>query len=96
MSESARPKKIHVAHILVQHEYEAQDLAKKIATGSDFSEMAAKFSSCPSRQKGGDLGEMATNRLNQDFVEAAIKLQTNEVSGPIRTRFGWHLIKKIS
>lgn len=96
MPEDSRPKKIHVAHILVQHEYEAQDLAKKIAMGSDFSQLATKFSSCPSRQRGGDLGEMATNRLNQDFVEAAIKLQPDEISAPVRTRFGWHLIKRIN
>lgn len=81
-------------HILTSHEYEAQDIERKLKEGADFLELAKKFSICPSALQGGDLGDLTgrLSRLDEDFLEAAKKLKPGEYSGPIRTRFGYHLI----
>lgn len=86
---------IHVHHILVQHEYQAQDLLKQIESGADFNELAKKYSLCPSGTRGGDLGPVEPDRLVEAFATAAQALQSGETSGPVRTQFGYHLIKKI-
>jgi len=85
---------IKARHILVTHEYEAQDLVKKLAEGKTFSELAASFSKCPSGKRGGDLGEFGRGRMVPAFEEAAFGLKVNEVSGPVRTQFGYHLIQR--
>lgn len=87
--------KIHVSHILVTYQYEAEDLLKKIAEGQSFSELAQRHSMCPSSKQGGDLGPVDSRRLDEDFAEAAKKLAVGEVSPIVRTRFGYHLIQKI-
>lgn len=86
-----------VKHILVAHRYEADDLLSKIkadpqSTEKTFIKLAEKFSKCSSRKIGGDLGLVADRRLDPDFAEAASHLKPGQVSEPIRTRFGYHLI----
>lgn len=85
---------IKARHILVEQEFEAQDILKKIGEGSTFEELAQKFSKCPSRARGGDLGEFGRGRMVPSFEEAAFSLGVNEVSGPVRTQFGYHLIQR--
>ncbi len=85
---------IRASHILVDHEYEAQDLLKKIQDGSSFEELAQKFSKCPSSQDGGDLGHFSKDVMVPEFDKAAFALQVEELSAPIRTQFGYHLIKR--
>lgn len=87
---------IHCRHILVEQEYEAQDLTKKIAAGEKFEDLARKFSRCPSAKQGGDLGKFGRGRMVESFEEAAFALQPGQVSGPVRTRFGYHLIQRLS
>lgn len=87
--------KIHARHILVNHQYEAEDLLRQLAKGRDFSELAQKHSQCPSRDQGGDLGEVDPRRLDPDFVEAYDALKFNQISKPVRTRFGYHLIQRM-
>jgi parvulin-like peptidyl-prolyl isomerase len=83
-----------VWHILVEHLYEAQDLERKLAQGAEFSELAKKHSRCESRNSGGRLGNVLQSKnLNEDFREAALALRENEISKPVRTSFGHHLIK---
>ncbi len=77
------------------HEYEAQDLLRKLSAGESFSTLAQKFSSCGSARSGGDLGAIDLHRLDVDFAEAAQKLSAGEVSPVVRTRFGHHLIKRL-
>lgn len=89
-------KVIHVRHILVKHAYEAEDLLKKIKKPEDFSVLAEKYSQCPSSVNGGDLGVIEVHRLDFDFVEAAENLKPGQISKPVRTRFGYHLIMKVS
>jgi peptidyl-prolyl cis-trans isomerase C len=86
--------KIKASHILVENEYEAQDLIKKLESGTSFEDLARKFSKCPSGQRGGSLGEFGKGRMVAPFEEAAFALQVNEISGPVRTQFGYHLIKR--
>jgi parvulin-like peptidyl-prolyl isomerase len=88
--------KIHVAHILVGQKFEAEDLLRKLSEGKPFDELARKFSKCPSAANGGDLGEVDGRRLDADFLEAALALGPGGVSVPVRTRFGYHLIKRLT
>ena len=81
-------------HILVDHDYEIQDLLKKIEEGKTFEELAKDFSKCPSGQQGGDLGHFSKGQMVKPFEEAAFALEVGEVSGPVQTQFGYHLIKR--
>ena len=86
--------KIKARHILVSEEFEAKDLEKKLAEGKTFEELAQTFSKCPSGKSGGDLGEFGQGRMVPSFDKAAFALGVNEVSPPIRTQFGYHLIQR--
>lgn len=86
--------KIKARHILIAQEYEAEDLLKKIAEGSTFEDLAQKFSKCPSGKRGGDLGEFGRGRMVPSFEEAAFELEINQVSKPVKTQFGYHLIQR--
>ena len=85
---------IKARHILVDQEFQAQDIVKKLAEGKTFEEMASKFSKCPSGKRGGDLGEFGRGRMVPSFEEAAFALKPGEVSAPVRTQFGYHLIQR--
>lgn len=86
--------RIKARHILVEHEHECQDLLKKLQEGKSFEDLAKSFSKCPSAHRGGDLGEFGRGRMVQPFDEAAFALSVGEVSPPVRTRFGYHLIQR--
>lgn len=86
--------KISAKHILVKQEFEAQDLLKKLKDGLSFEELATKFSTCPSSQQGGDLGEFGKGQMVKAFEEAAFALEVGEVSAAVRTQFGYHLIQR--
>ncbi len=85
---------IKASHILVENEHEAQDLVKKIAEGSKFEDLAKQFSTCPSGKSGGSLGKFGKGQMVAPFEVAAFALKPGEVSGPVRTQFGYHLIKR--
>ncbi len=78
------------------YQYEAEDLLKKIQGGADFSDLARRFSKCGSASQGGDLGPVDSGRLDESFAEVACALSVGEISTVVRSRFGYHLIKKIS
>ena len=88
--------KLHLAHILVAQDFEAQDLLRKLKENISFEDLAKKFSSCPSAKAGGDLGVTALSRLDSVFAEAAGKLKPLEISPVVKTRFGYHLIKRLA
>lgn len=90
---AAEFKAIKASHILVNTENEAWALKTKITEGENFEELAKKYSKCPSGEKGGDLGFFAPGQMVPDFEEAAANTPIGEVSDPIKTKFGWHLIK---
>ena len=85
---------IQAKHILVENEYEAKDLERKLNEGVAFEELAKKFSKCPSGREGGDLGSFGKGQMVRPFEEAAFALKVGEVSGPVKTQFGYHLIKR--
>jgi peptidyl-prolyl cis-trans isomerase C len=88
-------QKISAKHILVNHEHEAVDILKKIEAGETFEKMAQDFSFCPSGKDGGNLGEFPKGAMVQTFEKAAFALQVGEISKPVRTQFGFHIIKRI-
>jgi len=85
---------MRASHILVEHEHEIQDLQKKLAEGEPFDDLARIFSKCPSSRQGGDLGQFKKGQMVDTFEEAAFALQVGETSKPVRTRFGYHLIRR--
>lgn len=87
-------KSIKASHILVQQEFEATDLIKKLEAGEEFSQLAKDFSLCPSGKEGGDLGFFSKGQMVKPFEDAAFGLDIGGVSGPVRTQFGYHLIKR--
>lgn len=88
-------KTVKALHILVDHEHEAQDLIKKLNDGIKFQELAKDYSNCPSGQSGGSLGEFGKGQMVAPFETAAFSLNIDEVSEPVKTQFGYHLIKRI-
>jgi peptidyl-prolyl cis-trans isomerase C len=87
-------KPFKVFHILVKHEYEAQDIIKKLHEGMSFTQAAMKFSSCASARDGGALGPYKPGRFVETFDEAVTVLPLDTISPPIRTQFGYHIILK--
>jgi len=80
------------AHILVETEKEAQAIKAELDTGADFAMTAQEKSVGPSGPNGGDLGRFGQGRIAPDFETAVIALAPGEVSDPVQTQFGWHVI----
>ncbi|WP_432402733.1 peptidylprolyl isomerase [Wukongibacter sp. M2B1] len=89
------PESIQASHILVKEEEEINKVAKEIEGGLDFEEAAAKYSTCPSKQRGGDLGFFTRGQMVPEFENAAFAMKEGEVSEPVKTQFGYHLIKLV-
>jgi len=85
---------IAAKHILVEQEFEAKDIQKKLDEGTSFEDLARDFSKCPSGQSGGDLGNFGRGMMVKPFEDAAFALEVGEVSGIVKTQFGFHLIKR--
>lgn len=88
--------KITAQHILVDQKFEAEDILKKIELGDDFDTLAKDYSSCGSASDGGRLGEFGKGMMVTDFENAAFELEVGEVSRPVQTQFGFHIIKRLS
>ncbi|KYC44787.1 MAG: peptidylprolyl isomerase [Candidatus Methanofastidiosum methylothiophilum] len=86
-------KEVHAAHILVKSEVLAKEILEKINSGDKFSDLAKKYSECPSGKKGGDLGFFSRQKMVKEFEKAAFEGNVGSVVGPVKTQFGWHLIK---
>ena len=85
---------IRASHILVKTEDEANELYDEIKAGKDFAAAAAEVSLCPSGASGGDLGYFGKGMMVKPFEDAAFELkEMGDVSEPVETQFGWHLIK---
>jgi len=85
---------IRASHILVTNEPFCKELIERIKKGESFEALAAQFSKCPSGKKGGDLGSFGKGQMVPQFENAAFKLKVGEISGPVKTQFGYHIIKK--
>lgn len=82
-------------HILVKTKEEADKLLVQLNQGADFSKLALKHSQCPSKKNGGSLGEFNRGEMVKAFDETVFKGPLLKVQGPIKTRFGYHLIETI-
>ncbi len=69
-------------------------IAAEIEGGADFADMAREHSTCPSSRDGGSLGSFGRGMMVQPFDEAAFQLEVGEISGPVETNFGVHLIHR--
>ncbi len=80
-------------HILVDTKEECEKLKEKIVAGSDFADVARDRSKCPSGKQGGDLGEFGQGQMVKEFDDVVFSAEINQVHGPIKTQFGYHLIE---
>jgi parvulin-like peptidyl-prolyl isomerase len=100
------PEEVHARHILIrvpegaseaeiaQAKKQIEDIKKELENGADFAELAKKYSQDPgSAPNGGDLGFFSRGRMVQEFEDAAFSLEPGQISDPVRTQFGFHLIK---
>jgi len=85
---------VRASHILVADLNTAVTLKQKIAEGSDFGQLASEHSSCPSGRNGGDLGMFGRGMMVKPFEDVAFGTEVGQVSGPVQTQFGYHLIKR--
>lgn len=86
-------EQVRAKHILVDTEEEATNIKAQIEGGLSFEEAAQNNSKCPSSSNGGDLGFFTRGRMVPEFENAAFELNVGEVSAPVQTQFGFHLIK---
>ena len=85
-------QEIHARHILLPTEEEAKKALARVKGGEDFAKVATELSKDPSGN-GGDLGWFTKDRMVPEFSDAAFKLKEGEISEPVKTQFGWHIIK---
>ena len=91
--QNQKGNKMKASHILVDSLNKAQAILGNINT-SNFAQMAQLNSSCPSRANGGDLGEFGPGQMVKPFEDAVVALQVGEISQPVQTQFGYHIILK--
>ena len=82
------------SHILVKEKALADALRKRISQGASLASLAKEFSTCPSKSSGGDLGWFSPGKMVKPFEDAVKKLSHGSVSQPVKTQFGYHIIKK--
>lgn len=91
------PTKLHIAHILVPTEEEAKEIKAKLDKGEDFAKLAKEHGTDGTKDKGGDLGTVpvVNSGFDEDFMDGAMQLKNGEISSPVKTQFGYHIIKMI-
>ncbi|GAA5213244.1 peptidylprolyl isomerase [Corallincola platygyrae] len=88
-------QKAQAIHILVKTQKEAAALKQQLDKGADFGKLARKHSQCPSGKRGGDLGEFRRGEMVKPFDDVVFKRELLKVHGPVKTPFGYHLIKTL-
>ena len=87
-------QEVHARHILVETEDEAKAVLADLKKGGDFAAIAKEKSKDPgSKESGGDLGYFTKDQMVPEFAEVAFKLDKGQLSDPVKTQFGWHVIK---
>jgi len=86
-------EEVHARHILVPTEDEAKAILAQLKGGADFATLAKEKSKDPGAAEGGDLGYFTIEQMVPEFAEVAFKLGKGELSDPVKTQFGWHIIK---
>jgi peptidyl-prolyl cis-trans isomerase C len=86
-------QEVHARHILVETEDQAKAVEEELKKGADFAELAKKKSKDPGASDGGDLGFFTKDQMVPEFSAVAFSLEPGKVSDPVKTQFGWHVIK---
>ncbi|MGZ4163718.1 MAG: peptidylprolyl isomerase [Tumebacillaceae bacterium] len=93
-SQFTTPEQITASHILVATEDEAKKVETRLKNGEDFAKVAKEVSTDTSnKDKGGDLGTFGKGTMVAEFDKAAFALKAGEISAPVKTEYGWHVIK---
>ncbi len=82
------------SHILVKDQATAEKLYERVKKGESFESLARQYSTCPSKSKGGDLGWFSEGQMVAPFENAVRRMSTGSISKPVRTQFGYHIIRK--
>jgi len=93
IKQTPNEEEVHARHILVATEGEAKDIEAQLKKGADFATLAKEKSKDPGAAEGGDLGYFTKEQMVPEFAEAAFKLEKGQTSDPVKTQFGWHIIK---
>ena len=83
---------VRCSHILVKEQAQAQTLLAELKAGADFAAKANELSQCPSGKSGGDLGAFARGAMVKEFDAVAFDLSPGELSGIVKTKFGYHIL----
>jgi peptidyl-prolyl cis-trans isomerase C len=89
------PNQVRCAHILVKSEATAKEVLEKLNKGESFGKLAETYSIDGSRKRGGDLGMFPRGVMVKEFENAAFSLEKGQVSGIVKTQFGYHIIKRL-
>jgi peptidyl-prolyl cis-trans isomerase C len=93
IKQTPNEQEVRARHILVATEGEAKDIEAQLKSGADFAKLAKEKSKDPGAAEGGDLGYFTKDQMVPEFAEAAFKLDKGQVSDPVKTQFGWHIIR---
>ncbi len=88
-----KPERVKASHILVDSKEKAMVVLEEIEKGLSFAEAASQYSSCPSKERGGDLGFFGRGQMVPEFEAVSFEMQIGEISQPVETQFGYHLIQ---
>ena len=83
----------NASHILVAEEDKANEIYEKVKNGEDFASLAKEFSTCPSKEKGGELGTFTRGQMVKEFEDAVFNDEVGAITEPVKTQFGYHIIK---
>ena len=86
-------EEVRARHILVENEDEAKAILEQIKGGADFATLAKEKSKDPGAADGGDLGYFTKDQMVPQFADVAFKMYPGQLSNPVKTQFGWHVIK---
>src|SRR5260370_1068890 len=86
-------EEVHARHILVESEDEAKAIVEQVKGGADFAAVAKEKSKDPGAADGGDLGYFTKDQMLPEFADVAFKMYPGQLSNPVKTQFGWHIIK---
>jgi peptidyl-prolyl cis-trans isomerase C len=87
--------KVRCVHILVKTEKEANTVLELLKKGKKFANIAKEVSLCPSGKRGGDLGTFGRGKMVKEFEKAAFALKKGQISPIVKTKFGYHIIKRV-
>lgn len=89
------PDTVRASHILVSEEQKAVEILEEINKGMSFESASEQYSVCPSKEKGGDLGYFEKSKMVPEFGKAAFEMEVGQISQPVKTQFGYHIIKLV-